>query len=86
MDGEERPCCTAEALRHIRQVDLRGSTVGPALPDDTSDEVQGLHRAGKDAIEAGLLERVKVYNYVPRAAESVYRNALIREFEKKVIP
>ncbi|MFA5294727.1 MAG: hypothetical protein WC382_04350 [Methanoregulaceae archaeon] len=74
----------AEALRHVRQVDLRGITVGLALPDDAIDEVQGLHRAGKDAIAEALLERVKVYNYVPRAAESVFRNALIRDFEKKV--
>jgi len=86
MGGKERPCCTAEALRHVRQADIRGITVGLALPDDTIKEVQGLHRAGKDAIAAGLLKRVKVYNYIPKAAESVYRDALIREYEKKVIP
>ena len=84
MGGKERPCCTAEALRHVRQADIGGITVGLALPDDAIDEVQGLHRAGKDAIAEALLERVKVYYYVPRAAESVYRNALIRDFEKKV--
>jgi hypothetical protein len=83
MGGKERPCCTAEALRHVRQVDLRGITVGLALPDDTIDEVQGLHRAGKDAIAAKLLNRITIYNSLPQAAETVYRPALFLEYEKR---
>ena len=84
MGGKERPCCTAEALRHIRQVDIRGITVGLAPPDDTIDEVQGLHCAGKDAIAAGLLKRITIYIANLQAAETAYRPALLPEYEKKV--
>jgi len=72
----------AEALRHVRQVDLRGITVGLALPDDTINEVQGLHRAGKGAIAAGLLKRIPIYNANPQAAETAYRPAQLLEYEK----
>ena len=86
MGGKERPCCTAEALRRIRQIEIGATVIGLAMLDDIIDEVQDLHLKGKDAIAAELLKRVKIYNYVPRGAESAYRNALILEYEKKVIP
>jgi len=84
MGGSKKPCCTAEALRRIRQVEIGGIMVGLAMLDEIIDEVQGVHLTGNEAIAEALLEQVKVYNYIPKAAESVYRNALIREYEKKV--
>jgi hypothetical protein len=84
MTGKEKPCCAAEALRRIRQVDVGGIRVGLAMLDDIIDEVQGLRLTAKDSIAEELLKRVKVYNYVPKAAEAAYRSALLREYEKKV--
>jgi len=84
MSEKDKPCCTAEALRRIRQVDVGGITVGLAMLDDIIDEVQGLNLASKDAIAEELLKRVKVYNYIPPAATGNYRVALLREYEKKV--
>lgn len=84
MSEKDKPCCTAEALRRIRQVDVGGITVGLAMLDDIIDEVQGLNLASKDAIAEELLKRVKVYNYIPPAATGKYRVALLREYEKKV--
>lgn len=84
MEGSKKPCCAAEALRRIRQVEIGGIMVGLAMLDEIIDEVQGVHLTGNEAIAEALLEQVKVYNYIPKAAESVYRNALIREYEKKV--
>lgn len=84
MTGKEKPCCAAEALRRIRQVDVGGIRVGLAMLEDIIDEVQELHLSTKDAIAEELLKRIKVYNYVPQAVETAYRSALIREYEKKV--
>jgi len=84
MGGKEKPCCTAEALRRIRQIEIGATVIGLAMLDDIIDEVQDLHLKGKDAIAAELLKRVKIYNYVPGAAEAEYRTALLREYEKKV--
>ena len=82
MGEKDNPCCTADALRRIRQVDIGGIVVGLAMLDDIIDEVQGLHRAGKDAIAAKLLKRIAIYNSLPQAAETVYRPALFLEYEK----
>ncbi|MCQ8894028.1 MAG: hypothetical protein NQU46_05295 [Methanolinea sp.] len=84
MGERDKPCCAAEALRRIRQVDVGGITVGLAMLDDIIDEVQGLHLASKDAIVNELVKRIKVYNYVPPSAEDKYREAMYREYEKKV--
>lgn len=84
MSEKDKPCCAAEGLRRIRQVDVGGITVGLAMLDDIIDEVQGLHLASKDAIAEELLTRVKVYNYIPPAVTDTYRRALLREYEKKV--
>lgn len=83
MVEKEKPCCAAEALRRIRQVDVGGITVGLAMLDDIIDEVQGLSLASKDAIVNELIRRVKVYNYIPPSAEENYRKALLREYEKR---
>lgn len=82
MAEKEKPCCAAEALRRIRQIEIGGIVVGLAMLDDIIEEVQGLHLTGKDAIADELIKRVKIYNYVPQKAESEYRDALIREYEK----
>lgn len=86
MGNDEKPCCAAEALRRIRQVEVGGIGVGLAMLDEIIDEVSAMHLAGKDAIADELLEHVKVYNYIPKSAETAYRAALIREYEKKVTP
>ena len=33
MAGEEKPCCSAEALRRIRQIDIDGHKIGLAMLD-----------------------------------------------------
>lgn len=86
MVEKEKPCCAAEALRRIRQVDVGGITVGLAMLDDIIDEVQELHLPTRDAIINELIRRVRVYNYVPPSAEEKYREAIYREYEEKVKP
>lgn len=84
MGEKEKPCCAAEALRRIRQVDVGGITVGLAMLDEIIDEVRELRPASREALADELMKRVKIYNYVPASAEDRYREAVCREYEKKV--
>ncbi|MDI9632609.1 MAG: hypothetical protein QXL43_00845 [Methanolinea sp.] len=86
MRETEKPCCAAEALRRIRQVDVGGITVGLAMLDEIIDEVRGLQLSSRDAIADALVKRVKIYNYVPASAEEKYREALCREYERRGRP
>lgn len=83
MARDDKPCCVAEAMRRIRQIEVGGIVVGLAMLDDAIDEVREMHLAGADAIANELLKKVKIYNYVPGAAEETYRAALLREYEKR---
>ncbi|HOT02741.1 MAG TPA: hypothetical protein PK069_01005 [Methanolinea sp.] len=86
MVEKEKPCCAAEALRRIRQVEVGGITVGLAMLDDIIDEVQELQLTSKEAIINELVKRIKIYNYIPSSAEEKYREAMYREYNKKVTP
>ena len=77
---DEKPCCAAEALRRIRQVDVGGVVVGIAMLDRIIEEVTEMNLAGEKEIGDELVKRVKIYNYIPSRAEEKYRTALVREF------
>ncbi len=79
---DEKPCCAAEALRRIRQVNVGGIVVGICMLDDILEEVNALDLQGRKDIGDELLKRVKIYNYVPKPAEEKYGVALMEEFEK----
>ncbi|MDH7593141.1 MAG: hypothetical protein QHG99_02145 [Methanomicrobiales archaeon] len=84
MGANEKPCCAADALRRIRQIEIGGIVVGIAMLDSIIEEVNGLNLAKGDEIADELLKRVKVSNYVPKAAETKYRDALLREYLREV--
>lgn len=84
MAGKERPCCSAEALRRIRQIDVDGHPIGLAMLDDTLDEVLRLDLPDEGRIGDELLRRARVYNYIPPPAEDQYRKALVGEYRRKV--
>ena len=74
---DEKPCCEAEALLRIRQVDVGGimvwiSKLDPILPEVIAMELPEGKEIGRE-----LLKRVKIYNYVPSSAEEKYRIALL---------
>ncbi|MDD1705476.1 MAG: hypothetical protein LUQ12_00380 [Methanoregulaceae archaeon] len=79
---DEKPCCTAEALRRITRVDVGGVVVGIAMLDPILKEVEAMKRSGEREIGDELLKRVKMYNYIPPRAEEEYRTALMREYRK----
>jgi hypothetical protein len=76
----EKPCCAAEALRRIRQVDVGGVVVGIVMLDTIIEEVTAMNLAGEKETGDELMKRVKIYNYIPARAEEQYRTALVREF------
>lgn len=80
----EKPCCAAEAMRRIRQVNVDGITVGLAMLDCIFTEVAALDLSTDEKIKAELLRQVKIYNYVPRQAEDAYAGAILKEYRKGV--
>ena len=79
---DEKPCCTAEALRRITQVDVGGVVVGIAMLDRILAEVKAMNLTGEREIGDALMKRVKIYNYIPTQAEEQYGTALVREYLK----
>jgi hypothetical protein len=82
MSERIKPCCAAEALRRIRQIEVGKFVVGLAMLDDTIGEVREMNLSGTDRIADELLKRIRIYNFVPGSAEAAYRSALQREYEK----
>jgi hypothetical protein len=76
---EKIPCCSADALQHIKKIDVGGIVVGLSMLDEVIGEVQALNLPDESDVRAELLKRVKLYNYVPKSAEEVYASALLRE-------
>ena len=84
MRKENIPCCAAEALRQIRPVSINGTTVGLAMLERIFAEVKALECTGPAEVKAELLNKVKVYNYVPQAASEVYTEAIYSEYLKEM--
>lgn len=80
----KKPCCAAEAMRRIRQIDVGGINVGLAMLDDTIHEVAELNLTKDDEIADELMKRLRIYNYIPNAAEQQYRSATLREYTHEV--
>jgi hypothetical protein len=79
----QKPCCAAAAARMIKKLVLPGGLqVGISNLENILKEVAQLKLADDEAIKKELLQRVKIYNYVPPSAESDYSKALLKEYEK----
>jgi len=79
---DEKPCCAADALQRIRQVDVGGIVVGISMLDQILPEVREMELPDEKEIGRELLKRVKIYNYIPASAEEKYRIALLEEYLK----
>ncbi len=80
----EKPCCAAEAMRRIRRIEVGGIVVGLAMLDDILADVIERGIAGETAIGDELVRQVKIYNYIPKGAEPLYRAALLRAYQNEV--
>jgi len=76
----DKPCCAADALRRIRQIDVNGILTGISMLDESISEVRGLGLSDDRGIREALVKRVKIYNYIPPAAAEAYADAIMREY------
>jgi hypothetical protein len=76
----DKPCCAADALRRIRQIEVNGIRTGISMLDESIDDVKGLGLSDEHAIREALVKRVKIYNYIPPAAVEAYADAIVREY------
>ena len=81
MVKDNKPCCVAEAMRRIKQIDVGGIVVGLAMLEDIIDDVREMNLTNRDRIADELIKKIKIYNYVPAVAEEKYRSAILREYE-----
>jgi len=84
MAEKKKPCCAADAMRRIRQIDVGGITVGLAMLDDTITEVAEMNLLKDEEIADELMKRIRIYNYIPKSAEQQYRSATFREYTHEV--
>ncbi|WP_214021587.1 hypothetical protein [Methanoculleus sp.] len=77
----ENPCCAAEAMRRI---EVGNVVVGLAMLDGILADVMERGLSGVTAVGDELLKQVKIYNYIPKEAEPLYRAALLREYQNEV--
>jgi len=80
----EKPCCAAEAMRRIRRIEVAGVVVGLAMLDDVLEDVIDRGIAGVTAIGDELVRQIKIYNYIPKEAEPLYRAALLLAYQNEV--
>ncbi|MCK9278609.1 MAG: hypothetical protein M0P22_11030 [Methanoculleus sp.] len=80
----EKPCCAAETLRRIRRIEVGGVVVGLAMLDDVFQDVIERGITGVTAIGDELIRQVKIYNYIPKEAEPLYRAALLLAYQNEV--
>jgi len=76
----DKPCCAADALRRIRQVEVNGIMTGITMLDESIDEVKELRFTDEHEIREALMKRVKIYNYIPPGVADAYAEALMKEY------
>ncbi|MCU0631087.1 MAG: hypothetical protein MUF37_08050 [Methanoregulaceae archaeon] len=76
----EKPCCAADALRRIRQIDVNGIPTGITMLDESISEVKELGLTDEGDVCEALMKQVKIYNYIPPGVQEAYTEAIMREY------
>jgi DNA-binding Lrp family transcriptional regulator len=76
----DKPCCPADALRRIRQVEVNGIITGITMLDESIAEVKELRFTDEREIREALMKRVKIYNYIPPGVADAYAEAIMKEY------
>ena len=80
--SKDIPCCQADALRRVKMIPVNGIPTGITMLDEFIAEVKEMDLSSDQRIRENLLKRVKVYNYIPKAAKEAYLVAILAEFRK----
>lgn len=76
----EKPCCAADALRRIRQINVNGIPTGFTMLDESISEVKELGLTDERKVREALMKQVRIYNYVPPGVHEAYTEAIMREY------
>lgn len=76
------PCCQADALRRVKMIPVNGIPTGITMLDEIIAEVKEMNLSSDQLIRQALLKKVKVYNYIPKAAEEAYLKAILEVYHK----
>ncbi len=74
-------CCSADAARRFHRITVEGNLVGINQFKKVMTEVREMGLEDDDEIQAQLVMRTKIYNYVPPKAERSYGDALLEEYK-----
>ncbi len=77
---DDKPCCANEALRRIKQIRINGIPTGIAMLDRSIGEVKALKINDPIQVKKELMDRVKIYNYVPKGVYEAYADAVLGEY------
>jgi hypothetical protein len=82
MDEEnEQPCCANEAHQRVKIIRVNGIPTGIAMLEKVFDEVRGMGIGDDARLKEVLLEKVKIFNYIPKGASNDYVEALVKEYQ-----
>ena len=85
MTNDHIPCCAADALRRIRQININGIMTGITMLDESIAAVKEQNFRSDTAIREALMKKIKIYNYVPKGVEEAYAQAMMEEYQKSVL-
>ncbi len=77
---EDKPCCANDALRRIKQIRINGLPTGIAMLEKIISEVKARNIRDRVQLKKELMDRVKIYNYVPTGAYEAYAEAVLEEY------
>ncbi len=72
-------CCGGQGAR-VREIEVKGFTVGVLGLDSILEQLYLMGRRPEDSVGDELLAMVETRNYVPKGAEEEYKQALLREY------
>ena len=75
-----KPCCAADALRRIRQVNVNGIPTGITMLDERISEVREFGFTDEREVREALIQQVKIDNYIPLGVQEAYTEAIMREY------
>ena len=80
---ETKPCCVADAIWRVGQVEVAGRVVGIANLREIFGVVGAMGLESEAEIRAELLRRVKEDNYVPRGMDDAYADAVLSKYRNQ---
>lgn len=78
--NEDIPCCQRDAIRRIKQITVNGEPTAIVMLDEIIAEVKGMQFISEQEVRNLLMKKVRIYNYIPLAAEEMYSKAILGEY------